>query len=666
MTNYRYLVHSYMIDYEQIKLTQNRLGTLYILLMNESDTFLCKYDTSKLVNSSTQLSVTSFLTNVPIPFEDEVYVGNIQLDNTSLNKIRVIETVSKISNLNISMYCCDFKSDDTLNIRFDTKNRHQKSQEFKEPLTNFVKYHIDSTSKDSIRSLLKTKYLRKITVKKDRAFHIPKLAQYSFMQYNRNNLLKVLIEETTHFICATNEPAFELVLRKVSLTPRFNYALTYRNNIGVQNTMENINSPSSYLIVSDGKRSLIASKYDEILHVFGTRKQLLKKVRELNDGYNIQTNSFSIRRYLAKKHIIISMFCKNFNCFTQNRIRHLVKFLKLLEDKRFIKREYLIKKGVTFLERTKMNQQQSVYVFDFNSFFPSIISRICNEHGLKRVFSLLIQSRKKMPKLKSVMTTLFGHSKRYHPTLFHRTLNDATYYMYRTYYKNKSAVFGACKDSFFTHSKSIKMPFPSLSMKLENQFKTFVIKNINTYAGIEERTDVVVIKGLRKAKFPAAMKIVSAIYKYISENQQQLATIDIKHIVTDRVVLSEADFHVNWKRECKVEDYFYFGVEEVSNFVYSKPITNPLYVVDIETDEMQPDIRPCHMVGQIDVERYVNEILLLIIEFSQTFGYLHIINENVICEADFFLKQFIYKNIFERVDISNLPGFKLHPCQLLM
>jgi hypothetical protein len=238
--------------------------------------------------------------------------------------------------------------------------------------------------------------------------------------------------------------------------------------------------------------------------------------------------------------------------------------------------------------------------------------------------------------------------------------------MYRTYYKNKSAVFGACKDSFFTHSKSIKMPFPSLSMKLENQFKTFVIKNINTYAGIEERTDVVVIKGLRKAKFPAAMKIVSAIYKYISENQQQLATIDIKHIVTDRVVISEADFHVNWKRECKVEDYFYFGVEEVSNFVYSKPITNPLYVVDIETDEMQPDIRPCHMVGQIDVERYVNEILLLIIEFSQTFGYLHIINENVICEADFFLKQFIYKNILERVDISNLPGFKLHPCQLLM
>ena len=660
----KYLVHSYLIDYEQIKLCPQRLGTLYILLMDGADTFLCKYETSKLVNSTSTLSITSFLTHVPIPFEDLVFVGNIQLDNALLNKIRVIETVSKLSSFDLSKYCCDFEYNDTLKIKFDTNTRHQKSQEFKEPLTNFVKFHVDSTSKDSIRSLLKTKYLRKITAKKDRFFQIPKLSQYSFMKYNRNNLLKVLIEDTTAFICPTNEPAYSIVLRKVSFTPRFSYALTFRNNIKAQNTLKDADSPSFYLIVSDGIRSLIASQYDEILHVFRTKKQLLKKVLELKrDGHKFETNSYLIRQYLAKKHIPIR---KIFNDgLMLKRIRHLKKFVKLLEDKRFIKRDFLIKKGVTFLQRNRMKKQRSVYVFDFNSFYPSIISRVCNEIGLKRVFNLLIHCRKKMPKLKSVMTTLFGHSKRHSPTLFHRTLNEAVYIMYRTYLKNKSAVFGACKDSFFTHSDSIEMPFPSLSMKLENQFKTLVMKNINTYAGIEERTNVVVIKGLRKANFPAAMKIVNAIYKYISENQQ-LDTIEIKHIVTECVELSEADFHVQLKRDCTVEDYFHFGIEEVSNFVYCKPINNPLHVYDMETEEITPAIRPCNVVGNIDVERYVNEILLLIIEFSQTFGYLNIINENVICEADFFLKQFIFKNIFERIDICNLPGFQLHPSQLLL
>ena len=311
--------------------------------------------------------------------------------------------------------------------------------------------------------------------------------------------------------------------------------------------------------------------------------------------------------------------------------------------------------------RKKENSNLTVYLHDFSNFFASTIVRHSSDTGMRNVFTRLIQSRKCIPKLKHTITTLFGMSKRFSPIMFYRTLNEAVYTMYKTYRKNKSTVFAMCKDSFFSYSSTISVPVPEYVLKKDHVLKHFKMRNINTYVGIDINTNNVVIKGLQLPPFTAVTKILSALYRQITESDQSL---DLSDIIQNKSHLCEADFYIRINKKLKSSDYFYYGLEEVSDYLYCSNNDTEQELCYVTASEPTLNIRSKRLLGKIDVRNYANQILLAVIRFAKTFNLLHIINENVICETDLFLKNFIQYNIFERHRKSNLPGFKIHDCQL--
>ncbi len=72
-------------------------------------------------------------------------------------------------------------------------------------------------------------------------------------------------------------------------------------------------------------------------------------------------------------------------------------------------------------------------------------------------------------------------------------------------------------------------------------------------------------------------------------------------------------------------------------------------------------VRPMDLLGEIDVKRYVKEILACVIQFGRTFGFLDLIEEHVIYETGLFLEQYIQQHIFERTDSCHLPAFAMPP-----
>lgn len=660
-------VQSYLIDYEMIS-AKKKVGILFFLLIHGKETFLCRYHKTVVVSCDTKqkLSILHFLNDVPVPFEDTVKVYPSNFDSSKLNRVLKLERdVAERQDKRVINYA-DFYSeyvDDNFKITLNTKRRflNRQPNANKDALSHFIKTQIDFSCKESLKSYLSTMYLKSIQVRNNKSFHVPKSAACSFLKYGHQTLVKHLLEELSEFAVATNCPEEEIELRKIAYVPKFNYAAVFRNNMQSQ-TLSNIDAPT--LLVSNGRNTIMVSSNDKIVSCFNNDKKLARAL-EKTSIRTFHTQRPSIRRKFHKmSHINVKL---NY-CIPKCRLSNLKRALQTTRDKFFFKQKFITKGGVTYLNKKKLLRQcvpdKNIYVHDFRSFYPTTVLRQCVDSGMKRVFNRLIMHRKTFEKMKVIANTMFGISKRYYPQMFYRTLNETVYVMYKVFKRNKKNVFAMCKDSFFSTSKTLSLPFPDYQLKVDHTLNNFVMKNINTYAGKDAITSNLVIKGLHYAPFPAARKIVLGMFKHLTD-QKSPKTIDIPLLLKDHIQLEESDFYVEVnKKKLKTSDYFYYGVDEMTDYLYCKDISErELY--HVPAAEATEKVRPRNMCGKIDIQEYVDKILMTIIRFARAIGYQNIINESEIYETDLFLRRYIQHQIFQRVRDSGLPGFQLHECQLL-
>ena len=151
-----YFVHSYYVDSELLT-SNNRVCYLYILLLNDKNTYLCKYNKPILVSCSSSIpSVHRFISIVPKPLTDCVNVGII--DDTKLNIISGLSKVSNSVTIDSQSLCSTFESNDSV-IKLNTKRRLLDECGDEDPLKHFIKTQVDFSCKESILSYIKTKYL---------------------------------------------------------------------------------------------------------------------------------------------------------------------------------------------------------------------------------------------------------------------------------------------------------------------------------------------------------------------------------------------------------------------------------------------------------------------------------------------------------------------------
>jgi hypothetical protein len=637
------IVHSYLVDVEYVN-AFNRVGKLYVLLMDAEHTYLCRYQKPVLVRDQSLPSVRDFLNHVPKPFEDEVSVEPSVLRPDVLNRISTLRSVGEESRCDWQKFSTRFSGFD-YKVKLSTERRRCQPSGGEDPIASFVETEVDLSLKQSLREYVCGKYLKTVQATDRKTFRVPKRPEFSFIDHQSDAVVKIVLEESSEFVVATSSPRTDIELRKICLFPRFTYAAVFRNN-----TTAGWDHEDRPLLYSDGQRTMVVSKDDEILDCCQTLPELATKVGE----GKFQTNSAIVRRLLpdvASRNI----------CIRPERNIRLKRLLKLLRNGRFVKERFLLKKSVVYLDGSRACK--TVNVHDFRNFYASTIIRSFEDEGMKDVFRRLVAHRSANPGTKRVLTKLFGLSKRYYPKMFYQTLNETVRLMFRTYLRNRSHVFAMCKDSFFTASDTLQLlPDDDYAIKIDHRLKEFAISDINTYAGIDARTGSSVIKGLSYPPFTAAAKIVRGIHAHLAERGRDGCVVDLVELIRDHIALSEEDFNVSLDRErLKPSDYFHLGLNEDQAFRYSiEDAARPL----TQSAATELRVRPAARLGRVDVKRYVKEILVSVIQFSRTFGYLEVINENVIYEADLFLQQYIQKRIFERTDRCNLPGLRMHECQL--
>lgn len=648
---------------------KKKVGTLYILLINGMETLLCRFHKTIIVSCDAKqnLTISHFLNDIPVPFEDvvKVYPGN--LDSSKLNRIlrldRVVDERRDRPVMNHSNLVTEYVENDT-KITLNTKRRYLNNQSGlnENALSHFIKTQIDFSCKESLKSYLQTMYLKPIPVRNHKTILVPKTTACSFVKYGQQTLVKHLLEELSNFVVATNSPELDTELRKISFIPRFNYAAVFRHNMKTKTVSDN-NAPA--LLVSNGDTTMMVTSTDKIIGCYNTDEKLARALRKTSI-HTFHTQRPSIRRKFDKMSLIN---VKLNRCIPRSRLNGLKRALRATRNKLFYKQKFVVKGGVTYFDKRKLKRKletdKRVYVHDFSSFYPTTVVRRFDDTEIKRVFHRLIIRRKAIDKMKVIANTMFGMSKRYYPQLYHRTLNETVYIMYKVYRRNKSNVFAMCKDSFFSTSKELSSPFSTreYQLKVDHSLNNFVMKNINTYAGTDDVTNNPLIKGLEYAPFSAAKKIVLETFRYLLD-QRDTKSIDLPMVIKNHVNLEESDFYVDVKKNFKTSDFFYYGINEVTDYLYSKDISER-EVYNVHASEPTAKVRPRNVCGKIDIRTYVDQILISIIRFARTFGYQNIINESVIYETDLFLRQYIQYHIFERVKNSGLPGFRLHECQLL-
>ena len=643
-------MNSYLIDYEKIS-NANIVGYLYVLLSRDTKTYLCRYHKPVVTDSKT-LTVRHFLETTPVPFEDVVNVKPNSLDSEKLNRILEVKTVQR-SAVSFENFCSVYENTDQ-NVQLNPKRRYldlEACDDQTDSFKHFVRTQIDLACKESIRSFIRMKYFKVIHVRQNRKLWIPKDISCSFIRYDEDLLAKLLLEDTSEFAVASNNPKLDFELRKISYLPRFNFSSVYRNNSTDLLPCEDQNYS---LVFSDGCHSILVSESDEIL---GSYRSLDKLAQDLRGRHikKLYTNHPAVRR---------STGIQMNRCIPSERRRHLRRVLKTVRCKFFFKQRFLMNKGVVYLNKSRLpDRNQSVYIHDFTDFYASVIGKTFEEESMRNVFVRLMKGRKSLAKMKSIITGLFGMSKWCYPKLFHRTLNETVHVMWQTYRRNKSAVFGMCKDSFFSTSKQFHVPIPGYRVKLEHQLKHFNMKAINSYCGIDERSGNVVIKGLQNPGFSAPIKITKEIFRFLTQRGGD-EKLDLPSIIQRNVGLNETDFQVCVPKNLKPSDYFYFGTRESNDLLYCTENEDRL-LYNVNASRPSVNLRPKRVLGKVDVRAYIQDILTTIVRFARTFGYIEDINESMFYEIDLFLQNYIRCKIFERTKECNLPGFKLHECQLV-
>ena len=214
------MVQSYHIVHEPISYT-NRVGRLYILLINNENTYLCLFHKSVMINREKTKFITlkQFLPDAPVPFEDSVLVDSYELDCSKLNRITTITKAKHNSFIDKErFYTTTFEGCDvTPKLRSKRKYLTQPANEGDDPLQHFIKTHVDFSYKESIRTFIQYRYVKPIKIRNDNVIYIPKEASCSFIRYGSSFLGKHLIERVSVFVVATKSPHNEIELRKVCM-----------------------------------------------------------------------------------------------------------------------------------------------------------------------------------------------------------------------------------------------------------------------------------------------------------------------------------------------------------------------------------------------------------------------------------------------------------------
>lgn len=629
---------------------------MFLLIRNE-ETYLCQYHLPKVVSANDlgQISLRSFLQELPIPFEEEIVVEPHVLNAYTLNRVTNVHSTGNTVRLNYNDYYANFENRPDIKPKVKQKPSHQSTQKEDNPLSEFIKSHMDFSDKQTLRKHIHSNYMKRISLKQDKIVYIPKLSSFCFINHGNDGLVKHIFEEESPYIVCTDNLQFEIVLRQIALLPKFCYHSVYTNNMDTRD----ISNEHSFLLYSKDRCTIILSNKNEVLDTcrnFGNLKKLLKL---RNYQTNIfRTNSVKLRRQLHDQHII-----KRTLFFSKKFKAHLNRLIRVSKSKYFSTLKVLEKKGVMTFTSSKLPPKKKViHVHDIKDCCASTITRYVDDYGMRKVFTRLVKNRQRTPELKSIISTLFGMAKHYHPTMFYQTLNDMVYVMYKIYSTNNKHIIGMCKDSFFTKKKLLKVPIHGFRLRKEYILEEWIIKNQTTFIGIDQRSGHTIIKGLAFPPFAAAHKIVSYLYKHVC-NHPNLEHLDIPYIIEHSVSLSETDFFVIINKKLKSSDFFYYGLNPTADFVYAtESLENPIY--HIRAAEPSFNIRPKDVCGEIDFKQYSDQIMNSLVIFAKTFHLTHILNETVLCETDLFLKLYIQQVIFRKADRCHLPMFQLPDCQL--
>jgi len=653
-----YLVHSYFIDFEYIN-QNKRVAYLYMLLIKYTDTYLCKYFSPKVIDVKEihNVSFQDFAQQLPIPFEDEIVVEPNELNPSVLNRIDQLKCSGQKIQPDYKNYCTKFEVN-KIDIKLMLKRGHynRNSENDAQPVHEFIKSHIDVSYKSALKTYIHSNFMKSIYVKQDKIVNVPKQANFSFIIYGGESIVKYMFELESPYVVCTNNPKAEIILRQICLLPRFSYKSVYTKLLTNRHDDKDV---SMFLIYRKGVTIIMSSTFEilDVCYSLSKLKHTLKQSK-YNEVSSFKTNSSTLRRFfLGSFNVKKKMF------FTKEQTAHFKRILIVAKSKYFCRKKFLIKKGVNMFQRNKIHSNKKVlYVHDFRNFCASAICRFVKDNNIKNIFIRLIRGKKEIPELKHVITTLFGMAKHHYPKLFYQTLNNMVYVTYKTFSSNKKDVFGMCKDSFFTRRKHLIQPVNGFRLGLEYKLRNCMVKSETAFIGMDDLKKETIIKGVELPPFAAAFKIISCIYRYISDNPES-THINIPYLIETSGSLTEADFNIHLKHQCKVTDFFYFGLNSETEFVYSvENLQNP--IVNLQFAEPKMNVRPKHVCGEIDFKAYSNRILSSIVSFSRTFSLTHIINETVLYETDLFLKLFIQQTIFQKADKCHLPLFWLPECQL--
>ena len=624
--------------------------------MRNESTFLCKMQNTITLssNSSTEISLFHFLKDAVVPLEDSVYVIPSILDSSKLNILLSMRLAG--TKLSLASQDLSWSYDSKIKMCLKQRGVVQRKSANDDYLKQFIDEYLDFSFKEELRSSIIAKYFNKITVTPNRSMFIPKSPKFSFLTDVKNKVDQKFIESISDFVVVTDNVGLEIEKRKIGKTVKFSFKAVFFNNseILAKQLLEN----NAQYLISDGVKTVIVSAEEEIIAFCQTHEDL-KNVLKANAGDQpIFTNHPIVRRTFSPFHKV-----QRHMAIRTQKMKLYRALLKLSSNKFIKTQEYLSKKGVLYFDEDKIPSTSSkVYVHDFKNFYATVIVNQFDDHGIVQIFQRLKEARERVPTIKAVITKLFGCSKHYYPRLFHFTLNAAVHIMCKTYLKNKAAVFAMCKDSFFTSCDTVKVPVKGYTLGLDHVLEHFKMVNINTYCGIDVRSQTAVIKGVQSRGFDASSNVVKVIYELLA-NQQSSEPLEIEYLVQkNRLTLCEKDFFLHSPPIRKASDYFFYGLDVTTNCVYAKPsLGNELY----QPARLTPsdNIGPNYLVGKVDVQRYVNEMLIAIIQFARQFGYEELIKQELMTKASLFLNKHILVNVFHKTTLSSIPGLSQLECQ---
>ena len=646
-----FVVQSFFIDSKPIS-SKTKCMSLYVVLIKNESTYLCRMQSTVTLsnNSSTEISLFHFLPEAVVPLEDCVSVQPSVLDSSRLNILLSMRATGRKQSFapeDLS-WCYDSK----IKPRLKQRGIFHKKTVNDDCLKQFMDEYLDFNFKEELRSNITAKYFNKINVMSYKFMFVPKSPKFSFLTNVTNVVDKAFIESISDFVVVSDNVGLEIEKRKIAKTVKFSFKAVFLNNSEI--LAKHLQENTRYLI-SDGVKTCIVSPEEEIIAICQTHDDL-KSILNADDQ-GLITNHSAIRRTLAPSYKVQRNMTIRGNKMTLYR-----ELLKFSSRKSVKTQEYLSKKGVLYFDKDRLPAKSSkVYVHDFKNFYATIIVNQFDDYGIVQVFQRLRDARERVSDIKSLITKLFGCSKHYYPRLFHLTLNAAVHIMCKTYLKNKTNVFAMCKDSFFTLRETLKVPVKGYTLVLDHVLENFKMININTYCGIDVHSKRAVIKGLQSKGFDASGKVVNVIYELLA-NRQSDEALEIEPSV-NQLTLCEKDFFLKSLPIRKPSDHLFYGLDLAKNCVYAKPsLGNELYQLSRITPS--DSIGPNYLVGKVDVQRYVNEILIAIIQFARQFGYEELIDPEIMTKASLFLKTHILIKIFHKTNLSSIPGLSQLECQL--